>query len=318
VRRIAMSVTIRPLAEADVAAADAIFRTAFSKFLGIPDPAAFTGDAAIVATRFRANPKAALGAYRNGSLVGSSFATHWGSFGFLGPVSVHPNLWDQGVAKQLMSETVALLDRGGVRQAALFTFPDSPRHIALYQKFGFWPQYLTPVMSKPAVAGTGPTGMSRYSALSSSEKAACIAQCVDLTDAIHPGLDVGPEIRAIAEQNLGEPMPPHAAAGFAGLACCHVGAGSEAGSDVAFVKFGAVRPGRDATGLFGRLLDACEALAADAGCKQVIAGVNAGRHQAYRQMIDRGFRTFIQGVAMLRPNELAFNRPDCFVIDDLR
>ena len=126
------------------------------------------------------------------------------------------------------------------------------------------------------------------------------------------------EIRAIDHQNLGETILIDDAAGLAGLACCHVGAGSEAGSDVAFVKFGAARSGRDAPGLFGRLLDACEALAADAGCKQLIAGVNAGRHQAYRQMIDRGFRTVIQGVAMLRPNELAFNRPDCFVIDDLR
>jgi hypothetical protein len=35
-------------------------------------------------------------------------------------------------------------------------------------------------------------------------------------------------------------------------------------------------------------------------------------------MIDRGFRTVLEGVAMLRPNEASYNRPDCFVIDDLR
>jgi hypothetical protein len=35
-------------------------------------------------------------------------------------------------------------------------------------------------------------------------------------------------------------------------------------------------------------------------------------------MIERGFRTLISGVAMLRPNAPGFNRPDCFVIDDLR
>jgi hypothetical protein len=29
-------------------------------------------------------------------------------------------------------------------------------------------------------------------------------------------------------------------------------------------------------------------------------------------MIDRGFRTFLEGVAMLRPNETAHNRADCF------
>ena len=67
-----MNVTIRPLDEADLAAADQIFRQAFSKFLGIPDPQAFTGDAAILATRWRANPAAVLGAYSDGVLVGSS------------------------------------------------------------------------------------------------------------------------------------------------------------------------------------------------------------------------------------------------------
>lgn len=313
-----MTVSIRPLEEADVPAADEIFRAAFGKFLEIPDPRAFTGDAAIVATRWRADPRSALGAYQGGSLVGSSFATCWGSFGFVGPVTVRPDLWGQGVAQQLMAQTVALLDQRAVRQVALFTFPHSPTHIALYQKFGFWPQYLTPVMSKSVRAGAKQNGFSRYATLSAAERTACLAQCAVLTDRIFPGLDAESEVRAIAGQSLGETILMHDAAGLAGFACCHLGAGSETESGTAFVKFGAIRPGRDAPALFGRLLDGCEALAADAGCGKLVAGVNAARHQAYRQMIDRGFRAFIQGVAMLRPNEPAFNRPDCFVIDDLR
>jgi hypothetical protein len=35
-------------------------------------------------------------------------------------------------------------------------------------------------------------------------------------------------------------------------------------------------------------------------------------------MLARGFRTFLEGVAMQRPNEPGYNRPDCFVIDDWR
>lgn len=66
------------------------------------------------------------------------------------------------------------------------------------------------------------------------------------------------------------------------------------------------------------MLDACEAVAAEAGCGEFAAGINAARHDAYRQMIERGFRTLVSGVAMLRPNAPAFNRPDCFVIDDLK
>ena len=93
---------------------------------------------------------------------------------------------------------------------------------------------------------------------------------------------------------------------------------SEAGSGVTYVKFGAMRPGRDAPVLFDRLLAACEALAAERGCSKLVAGVNTARHTAYRRMTERGFRAFLHGVAMQRPNEAGYNRPDCFVIDDWR
>jgi predicted N-acetyltransferase YhbS len=313
-----MTVTVGPLQQGDVPAADEIFRAAFGTFLGIPDPRAFTGDAAIIATRWRADPELALGAYQDGTLVGSSFATCWGSFGFVGPVTVRPDLWGQRVAQQLTAQSVALLERRAVRQAALFTFPQSPKHIALYQKFGFWPQYLTAVMSKPVNPAGKQEALSRYSALSSGEQTACLAQCADLTGMIFPGLDVRPEICAIAGQRLGETILIHENTGLAGFACCHTGAGSEAGSGTLFVKFGAVRPGPDTPALFERLLDQCEVLAVDAQCEQLVVGVNAAQHPAYRILLDRGFRTFLEGVAMLRPNEPAFNRPDCFVIDDLR
>jgi predicted N-acetyltransferase YhbS len=113
-----MNLTIRSLDEADLSTADQIFRQAFGKYLGMPDPQAFTGDAAILATRWRANRAAVLGAYSEGSLLGSSLAARWGSFGFLEPVSVRPDMWDQGVPKQLVKQTVAMLDQWGVGQAS--------------------------------------------------------------------------------------------------------------------------------------------------------------------------------------------------------
>jgi hypothetical protein len=99
---------------------------------------------------------------------------------------------------------------------------------------------------------------------------------------------------------------------------CHVGAGSEAGSGVCYVKFGAVRPGADAAADFERLLDTCERFAGARGATQLVAGVNTAREAAYRRMLARGFRTIIQGVAMQSPNEVGYNRPDVFVIDDWR
>ena len=59
-------------------------------------------------------------------------------------------------------------------------------------------------------------------------------------------------------------------------------------------------------------------LAAARGATRMLAGINTARHYAYQIMIARGYRTSRHGVAMQRPNEPGFNRPDCFVIDDWR
>ena len=42
------------------------------------------------------------------------------------------------------------------------------------------------------------------------------------------------------------------------------------------------------------------------------------RHDAYRRMLARGYRTFLQGVVMQRPNQPGYCRPDVHAIDDLR
>lgn len=313
-----MTIEIRPLAESDLPAADRIFRLAFGTFLGLPDPMSFAGDADFIGTRWRAAPDAALGAYRDGVLVGSNFAANWGSFGLFGPLTVDPHCEGQGIAQHLLSATMALFAQWGTTHAALFTFPQSAKHLALYQKFGFWPQQLTPVMAKPVAAGTPGPGWTSYASLAPDARTRARAACRALTDAIHPGLDLAREIQAVAAQQIGDTVLLDDGGGLAAFAICHLGGGSEAGSGAAFVKFGAAQPGRDAAGALDRLLAACEALAADRGLGQLIAGVNTARHDAYRLLIERGFKSFLVGVAMQRPNAHAFNRADCFVIDDWR
>jgi hypothetical protein len=104
-----------------------------------------------------------------------------------------------------------------------------------------------------------------------------------------------------------------------GVAVCHRGAGSEAGSDTCYLKFAAVRPGAGAPERFERLLDACEAFAAESGVGRLVAGVNTGRLDAYRRLLARGFAAEQIGVAMwVRPEEPRFDTPAHYVIDDLR
>ena len=67
-----------------------------------------------------------------------------------------------------------------------------------------------------------------------------------------------------------------------------------------------------------RLLGACESLACEMRLQRLVAGVNTARDDAYARLRRHGYRTEIQGVAMQRPNEPAFNRPEALVIDDWR
>src|SRR5579872_3816140 len=148
-----MDIRIRPLEERDLPEADRIIRLAFGTFLGLPDPTKTFGDSDFAYTRFRASPASALGAELDGKLVGSNFATHWGSFGFFGPLSVEPHLWEHKVAQRLLDATMELFKSWRCRHTGLFTFSDSAKHAGLYQKFGYWPRFLTPVMSKQIANG---------------------------------------------------------------------------------------------------------------------------------------------------------------------
>ena len=89
-----MQIRIRSLEERDLAEADRILRLAFGTFFG-PDPLKMFGNSDFAYTRFRAAPDSTLAAEADGQLVGSNFfVTHWGSFGFFGPLSVEPRLWE--------------------------------------------------------------------------------------------------------------------------------------------------------------------------------------------------------------------------------
>jgi hypothetical protein len=103
-----------------------------------------------------------------------------------------------------------------------------------------------------------------------------------------------------------------------GLAVCHVGPGTEAGSGMCYVKFGAVRPGPSAGVDLERLLEASAALGAARGATRLMAGVNTARQEAYEILLAHGFRTEYQGVTMHRPNEPGYSRPGAYVLDDWR
>ena len=356
-----MEISIRPLQESDLPEADRIYRLAFGTFLNVPDPITFFGDADYVRSRFLADPSAAYGAEvindssssSGGSkkkLVGFNFTTNWGSVGFFGPLTIHPEFWAKGIAKRLLESTMDLFSNWNTKHAGLFTFAQSPKHIALYQKFDFWPRFLTTIMSKNVISkkekknnnNTANLRWSRYSELfgkkrelenkqqrekENQEEGKYLDVCSRLTHAIYEGLDLRVEIMSVKKQELGDTVllwddentnNDNYSKILVGIGICHCGAGSEAGSNTCYIQFGAVKPGPAAGNNFDKLLDACEAFAAKEGMSRIVAGVNTGRYDAYRKMLSRGFQTDILGIAMHRYNDSGYNKRSIYVIDDWR
>ncbi len=302
------------LKKGELEEADRILRLAFGTFLGLPDPRMFLAGRDLIGPRFRSSHVKVLAAREDGRLIGSNVITRWGSFGFFGPLTVLPDYWNRGVAQRLLDETMRVFDAWGVRHTGLFTFPHSAKHVGLYQKFGYWPRYLTAVMAHSPNAAPVPAVLSN---VPKSRHAEVIQACGKLTHKIDKGLDLSGEIRAVLAQRTGDIVLNYTRGTLDGFAICLNGAGSEAGDKLCYVKFGAARTGAGAGERFDQLLDACSAFAASRGAT-LEAGVNLAREDAYRRMSVHGYRVAMHGVAMQRPHVEGFNRADASVIDDWR
>ena len=190
-----MSLVIGPLNEADLDDADSIFRLSFARFYGLADPAQMFGDIDYVRTRWRTAPNAAFGAFLGGRLIGSNFAVRWGSVGFIGPLTLHPDYWGRGFSPRLIQATLDLLAVWGVEAVGLFTFPQSPLHLHLYQKFDFWPRFLTVILTRPAESPQPQVAGAFDLSESDSD---CKQVFREFADAIYPGLDLGRNRRRAA------------------------------------------------------------------------------------------------------------------------
>ena len=300
----------------EVEEAARILRLAFGTFLGVPNPLEFMSDRDLLTPRWRSSHVKVLAARDGGRLIGSNVVTRWGSFGFFGPLTVLPEYWDRGVAQRLLEATMEIFERWGLRHTGLYTFAHSTKHVALYQKFGYWPRYLTAIMTGPSEAKDAETP-TLLSSMRKSQREEAIQACARLTHKIDKGLDLTGEIRALLAQRTGDAVVRYAGRVLDGFAICLNGPGSEGGEKTCYIKFGAARGGSGAGERFDRLLDACEGFASSRHAT-IEAGVNLAREDAYRRMRSRGYRVAMQGVAMQRPHADGFNRAEAYVIDDWR
>jgi len=323
-------IKVGPLKQSELQEADRIVRLAFGTFLGLPNPLAFMGDRDFIGPRWRSDHVKVIAARDGGRLIGTNVVTRWGSFGFFGPLTVLPEYWDGGVAQRLLQTTMKTFEKWGVRHTGLFTFPQSAKHVGLYQKFGYWPHYLTALMTRSPERNTAPRVKRGHAAALSTTwltallstliadgREQAIQACAKLTNKIDKGLDLTGEIRAALAQPACDVVLTGTRNVLDAFAVCLNGPGSEGGAKTCYVKFGAARGGKGAADRFDRLLAACEAFAFSRGLT-IEAGVNLAREDAYRRMRARGYRVTTNGVAMQRPHADGFNRANAYVIDDWR
>jgi predicted N-acetyltransferase YhbS len=312
------AVVVRPLRETDLDEADRINRLAFGTFFGLPEPAKFRGDAEAVRGRFYADPDGAVAAEIDGRLVGSGFLLDWGSVGVVGPLTVDVAQWSKGVARAMMPEFIKRLDARRHALTGLFTHPQSPKHIRLYESFGFWMQRPTAVMEKPVASSAIPEDVILFSRLDAARKRLAVADARAVAETVYPGLDLSRDIRAVDDLRRGDTVLIARDGAVAGFAVCQHGPRTDGGSGQLLITFGAAKSGPQAPGSFAHLLRACEAVAAARGAPKVHAGTNVGRAGAYRLMQQLGYRTWMNGIIMNRGDDPGYNRPEVYAIDDWR
>ena len=241
-----LAIKVGLLKQSEVEDADRIVRLAFGTFLGLPNPLDFMGDRSFMTARWRSTHVKVIAAREDGRLIGSNVATRWGSFGFFGPLTVLPEYWDRGVAQRLLEATMKIFDNWGLRHTGLFTFAQSGKHVCLYQKFGYWPRYLTAIMTRTPEADGATQAKDAHasvllSALTKSQRDQAIRACGKLTDKIDEGLDLTGEIRAVLVQRTGDVVLTYKRGVLDAFAVCLNGVGSEGGEKTCYVKFGAAR-----------------------------------------------------------------------------
>jgi GNAT superfamily N-acetyltransferase len=314
-------VKIRELKREELDEAELIVRLAFGTFFHVPNPQENPGQNQNITHRWNRNPQDVLAAELDGKLAGTNVLIRWGSFAYFGPLTIRPELWDSGIASKLMEATERIFKNWGVTRSGLFTFAESPKHLGLYHKFGYYPRFLSILMSWEAAeieGGLKNFSYIKFSSEGTAEKRKYLDECHDLTKGLYSGLDLSSEIKMVDDQKLGETLILLDGSSVSAFAILQSGQHTEAGKDKSSVKFAAARRDADSRKRLERLLSACQAFTQKLGIKKLETGVNLAHPDSFDLLLKNGFRISFQGIKMLKPNAPAYDRGDAYVLDDLR
>ena len=263
----------------------------------------------------------------DGKIVGAAVAVIWGTLGLVGPVAVLSTYQNQDIGQQLVKATQGFFDENKVTLQGLATYPSSPKHLLLFQKFGYKPKGLVAITSKPLdrreiVQATQPgkpaLSVRRFSTLEESKKKTTMQRLRRITNLIYRGLDLAKEVEIVDGLALGDTLLLEKGRELIGFAIYHIPGVSEAPQGSLYIKFLAIDFRHRKPEHFHGLLASLEELAHGAGLQRVIAPVYTACWTAYQGLLERGYSIDFTMVRMKRGKLEEYERPADLVLDDWR
>ncbi len=263
----------------------------------------------------------------DGKIVGAAVAVMWGTIGLVGPMAVLTNYQNQDIGQQLLTACQEFFDENKATLQGVCTYPYSPKHLILYQKFGYRPKGLVVITGKPldrreivhATRNAKPgLAIRRYSTLEEAKKKQAMQKIRRMTNAFWRGMDVGKEVEIVDGLTLGDTLLLEKGREVIGFAVCHLPPNSEAPHGCAYVKFLAIDPRQKKPEHLHALLGAVEEMAGAAQLQRVVAPAYTYYWTAYQTLLERGYHVDFTMVRMKRGKQEDYEDPSDLVLDDWR
>jgi N-acetylglutamate synthase-like GNAT family acetyltransferase len=308
-------VQIRRFRKGDLSKVKDVLEQSFGDFLerqlGTRPRQAFNG-AQYVHHRWLMEPWGCFVAEEDGAkIVGAALAVTWGTVGLLGPLAVLTHYHNQTIAQQLIKAVQEFFEENKATLHGAVTYPHSPKHLALFHKFGFHPKSLTAIMSRALDrAGTRPVlpkpvkgalSVRRFSELEETKKKASLGRFHRITNAICRGMDLAKEVEIVD-----------------GFAVYHTPGVSEAPTGSLYVKYLAIDPRQRKVEHLEHFVAAIEDLAQEHGLTRVILPVYLRYWLAYSTLVKCGYLIDFTMVRMQKGKPEDFEDPADLLLDDWR
>jgi predicted N-acetyltransferase YhbS len=321
--------SIRPMTADDIPQVERLIDTASDA--GLKQARATTPEPAgsrLVRSRFHKEPTGCfVAADASQGLTGTVLSITWGSVAWLGPLAVHPDAEDEGIAQQLIGAVLASWEPMTLLAQGVETVPQSPMQVELYASFGFRPQFPTATFvgevdpsgpRNPVRQRTPQFELIRLSQLTETMEETMLTQCRRIADRHYPGLDYQKELQSVKDHHLGDTLLLAVGERLYGFAICHTSDTSEADPHGCYVKALLIDPAIDDQETLLALIEGCEGYARMQKLETVRIGVNLACWEGYRAVAERGYQMHHLRLRMVRPVGELLSDPSPFHLNDWR